>query len=51
MIFKCTKCEFIFERKNDPAKCPSCDGPNIIDADKTEQKEFKARMKNKKDIK
>jgi len=41
MIYKCIKCKFVFERKNEPSKCPYCENQNVIEADKAEQQEFK----------
>jgi len=40
MIYKCAKCEFYFERKNEPSKCPRCENQYIIGASSREREEF-----------
>ena len=33
MIYKCSKCSFVFERTQEPSKCPNCESQNIIEID------------------
>lgn len=40
MIYKCAKCKFFFERKNEPSKCPSCENQYVVGASKKEQEAF-----------
>ena len=41
MIYICKKCEFLFERKNEPSKCPSCENQCITEANKNEREAYK----------
>jgi DNA-directed RNA polymerase subunit RPC12/RpoP len=49
MIYVCAKCEFLFERKNDPSKCPSCENQYVMDANKAQQQTYKELYGNKND--
>jgi len=40
MIYICGKCKFLFERKNEPSKCPSCENQCVMAADKNEQQTY-----------
>jgi len=40
MIYKCGSCKFLFERKNEPSKCPSCENQYVVDASKKEWDAF-----------
>jgi len=50
MIYKCAKCEFFFERKNEPSKCPSCENQYVIGANKKEQESFVQMHGNQKNV-
>ena len=41
MIYKCAKCSFLFERKDEPSKCPSCDSKHVVEANDDEQRTYK----------
>jgi|GEM_PF-1544752 len=41
MIYVCAKCKFLFERRNEPSKCPSCENQCIVAADGNEQQIFR----------
>jgi len=41
MIYVCGKCDFLFERKNEPSKCPSCENQRILGANKREQDAYR----------
>ena len=41
MIYACAKCEFVFERKNEPSKCPSCENQYVVGANSNERQMFK----------
>jgi len=49
MIYVCAKCEFLFERKNEPSKCPSCDNQCVVGADNDERQKFKNLYGNQRD--
>jgi DNA-directed RNA polymerase subunit RPC12/RpoP len=51
MIYVCAKCEFLFERKNEPSKCPSCENQSVLDASKEKQQEYKRLHGSKRDVK
>ena len=40
MVYKCIKCEFFFQRKNEPSKCPSCENQYVIGANSKEREDF-----------
>ena len=40
MIYTCLKCEFLFERKNEPSKCPSCENQSVMEANKSQRQAF-----------
>jgi len=40
MIYVCAKCKFLFERKNEPSKCPSCENQCVMEANKNERQAF-----------
>ena len=42
MIYICAKCRFLFERKNEPSKCPSCENQCIVEASSSEQQSYKS---------
>ena len=50
MIYKCAKCEFYFERKNEPSKCPSCENQYVVGASKKEREAFTQIHGNQKNI-
>jgi len=41
MIYTCVKCKFLFERKNEPSKCPSCENQYVVGANRAEREAFK----------
>jgi len=41
VIYTCAKCTFLFERKNEPSKCPSCENQCIVQASSNEQQKYK----------
>ena len=47
MIYSCIKCKFLFERKNEPSKCPSCENQCIVEARNSEQQKYKELHSNK----
>ena len=40
MVYKCVKCKFFFQRKNEPSKCPSCENQYVVGANSKEREEF-----------
>jgi DNA-directed RNA polymerase subunit RPC12/RpoP len=40
MIYVCVKCKFLFERKNEPSKCPNCENQCVMEANKNERQTF-----------
>jgi DNA-directed RNA polymerase subunit RPC12/RpoP len=49
MVYVCKKCEFLFERKNEPSKCPSCENQCIVGANSSERQTFMQLYDNQKD--
>ena len=47
MIYTCAKCKFLFERKNEPSKCPSCEHQCIVEANRSEQRSYKQLISNR----
>jgi len=41
MIYACAKCKFLFERKNEPSKCPSCENQSVLGANAAQRQMFK----------
>jgi len=41
MIYICVKCKFLFERKNEPSKCPCCENQCVVGANTVERQTFK----------
>ena len=48
MIYICAKCKFLFERKNEPSKCPSCENQSVMDATENERMLFKQQLESRK---
>ena len=46
MVYICAKCKFLFERKNEPSKCPSCESLGVMDASENERKAYKHMLEN-----
>jgi DNA-directed RNA polymerase subunit RPC12/RpoP len=40
MIYVCAKCKFLFERKNEPSKCPSCESQCVMGASEDERQTY-----------
>jgi DNA-directed RNA polymerase subunit RPC12/RpoP len=49
MIYVCAKCKFLFERKNEPSKCPSCENQCVMTANKAERQAFTELHGSQKD--
>jgi len=47
MIYTCAKCKFLFERKNEPSKCPSCENQYVVGASNEERQEYKQMLENR----
>jgi len=47
MIYACAKCEFVFERKNEPSKCPSCENQYVVGANSKQRQAFQLQYGNK----
>lgn len=48
MIYKCSQCEFVFERRGDTIQCPNCGKYSVSEATKEEQDKFlESQEKNK----
>ena len=41
MIYICAKCKFLFERRNEPSKCPSCENLSVLEANDEERQIYK----------
>jgi len=50
MIYICAKCKFLFERKNDPSKCPSCECQSVMDANKNKRQMFIDLRSNQREV-
>jgi len=40
MIYVCGKCGFLFSRKNEPSKCPSCENQCVMTANKDQRQAY-----------
>jgi len=49
MIYVCKKCEFLFERKNEPSKCPSCENQCVVGANSNEREAYSQLHANQGD--
>jgi len=49
VIYSCAKCKFLFERKNEPSKCPSCENQCVVGANNDERQEYKRLHGNQED--
>ena len=49
MIYVCVKCKFLFERKNEPSKCPSCENQYVVEANSDELQSYKQMHKSAAD--
>jgi len=47
VIYTCAKCKFLFERRNEPSKCPSCENQYIVQASSSEQQKYNELYNNK----
>ncbi|MCL2225328.1 MAG: hypothetical protein FWB96_10225 [Defluviitaleaceae bacterium] len=50
MIYACVKCEFLFERKNEPSKCPSCENQYVVGANAKQRQQFQELHGNMKEL-
>lgn len=49
MIYICAKCKFLFERKNEPSKCPSCENQYVVGANSNEREAFRQLIDNQRE--
>jgi len=42
IIYICLKCKFLFERKNEPSKCPDCETQSIVGANAKQREKYQA---------
>ncbi len=48
MIYKCSLCEFIFERRGETIQCPNCGKYSVSEANPEEQEKFQELQEKSK---
>ena len=48
MIYKCSLCEFVFERRGETIQCPNCGKYSVSEAEPEEQEKFRELQEQSK---